>query len=132
MLSFEKFLTSAHISNALVIALEDHYRRLLPKYFTKTFMASFINSGVRNPIISLGLINFYYYASALSLFKGTRPCKCFMSVCPGCKQNYRLLLSSTRTLITSVRTVTATALAIVFHIIKLCMKGFYWGQGIGP
>ena len=43
------------------------------------------------------------------------------------KQHYRLLLSSTRTLITSVRTVTATALAIVTHIIKLCMKGFYCG-----
>ena len=28
MLSFEKFLTSAHISYALVIALEDLYRRL--------------------------------------------------------------------------------------------------------
>ena len=127
MLSFEKFLTSAHISNALVIALEDHYRRLLPKHFTKTFMASFINSGVRNPIISLGLINYYYYASALSLFIGTRPCKCFMSVCPDCKQNHRLLLSSTRTLTTSVKTATATALAIVTHIIKLCMKGFYCG-----
>ena len=126
MLSFEKFLTSAHISYALVIALEDHYRRLLPKHFTKTFMASFINSGVRNPI-SLGLINFYYYASALSLFEGTRPCKCFMSVYSDNKQHYRLLLSLTRTLITSVRTVTATALAIVTHIIKLCMKGFYCG-----
>lgn len=127
MLSFEKFLTSAHISYALVIALEDHYRRLLPKHFTKTFMASFINSGVRNPIMSLGLIKCFYYASALSLFIGIRPCKCFMSVCPGCKQNYRLLLSSTMILITSVRTVTATALAIVFHIIKLCMNCFYYG-----
>ena len=86
-------------------------------------MASFINSGVRNPIISLGLINCYYYASALSLFIGTRPCKCFMSVCPGCKQNYRLLLSSTRTLTTSVKTATATALAIVTHIYNM-YEGF--------
>ena len=123
MLSFEKFLTSAHISYALVIALEDLYRRLLPKYFTKTFMASFINSGVRNPIISFGLINYYYYASALSLFIGTRPCKCFMSVCPDCKQNHRLLLSSTRTLTTSVKTATATALAIVTHIYNM-YEGF--------
>ena len=43
------------------------------------------------------------------------------------KQHYRLLLSSTRTLTTSVKTATATALAIVTHIIKLCMKGFYYG-----
>lgn len=86
-------------------------------------MASFINSGVRNPIISLGLINCYYYASALSLFIGTRPCKCFMSVCPDCKQNHRLLLSSTRTLTTSVKTATATALAIVTHIYNM-YEGF--------
>ena len=124
MLSFEKFLTSAHISYALVIALEDHYRRLLPKHFTKTFMASFINSGVRNPIISLGLINYYYYASALSLFIGTRPCKCFMSVCPDCKQNHRLLLSSTRTLTTSVK--TATALAICTYIYDMYEWFLLW------
>ena len=86
-------------------------------------MASFINSGVRNPIISLGLINCYYYASALSLFIGTRPCKCFMSVCPDCKQNHLLLLSSTRTLTTSVKTATATALAIVTHIYNM-YEGF--------
>ena len=126
MLSFEKFLTSAHISYALVIALEDHYRRLLPKHFTKTFMASFINSGVRNPIMSLGLIKCFYYASALSLFIGTRPCKCYMSVCPDCKQYYRLLLSSTRILTTSVKTATATTFTICTHII-IYMKGLYCG-----
>ena len=86
-------------------------------------MASFINSGVRNPIISLGLIKRFYYASALSLFIGTRPCKCFMSVCPDCKQNHRLLLSSTRTLTTSVKTATATALAICTHIYNM-YEGF--------
>ena len=86
-------------------------------------MASFIDSGVRNPIISLGLIKRFYYASALSLFKGTRPCKCLMSVYSDNKQHYRLLLSLTRTLITSVRTVTATALAIVTHIYNM-YEGF--------
>ena len=86
-------------------------------------MASFINSGVRNPIISLGLIKCFYYASALSLFIGTRPCKCFMSVYSDNKQHYRLLLSSTRTLTTSVKTATATALAIVTHIYNM-YEGF--------
>ena len=126
MLSFEKFLTSAHISNALVIALEDLYRRLTKDLYENLY-GLFHQFRCKKSHHFLGLINCYCYASALSLFKGTRPCKCFMSVYSDNKQHYRLLLSLTRTLITSVRTVTATALAIVTHIIKLCMKGFYCG-----
>ena len=87
-------------------------------------MASFINSGVRNPIISLGLIKRFYYASALSLFIGTRPCKCFMSVYSDNKQHYRLLLSLTRTLITSVK--TATALAICTYIYDMYEWFLLW------
>ena len=125
MLSFEKFLTSAHISNALVIALEDLYRRLTKDLYENLY-GLFHQFRCKKSHHFLGLINCYCYASALSLFKGTRPCKCFMSVYSDNKQHYRLLLSSTRTLITSVRTVTATALAICTHIYDMYEGFLLW------
>ena len=59
------------------------------------------------------------YAFALTLFIETRPRKCIMSVYPNSEQVYRLLLSSTRILTTSVRTATTFAVNVLTESIKI-------------
>lgn len=93
---------------------------VLPKILAIAFMASFMSSGVKNPIMRFQIQRLILcIALSLTLLHNRNvSCKCFNErISEVAMLSYFFFaFSSTRTFTTSVRTAIATAFAIVTHI----------------
>lgn len=92
---------------------------VLPKILAIAFIASFMSSGVKNPIIRFVDLEGLLLCIALSLtllHSWNVSCKCFNERISEVTMPTYFFLSSTSTLTTSVRTATKTALPMFNHI----------------